>query len=356
MNIVFVNATRRFGGVKTWTLDLASQLEEMGHRATIFCRRGPFLEKAQRASLDARAITFGFDYNPVTIWRFVRFFKENKTDAVVVNVGKDIRIAGVAAKICGIPVIHRIGLPHDMRDTPKVRKTHKFIKPSILSPCEDIKTKLVNNMSFIGENDVTVIPTGKVPAKDSPSVVRTPRQIAVTSQLNPDKGHADLLTALKMLADRGYNFHLHIAGTGSIERELKRQAEVLGLTDHITWYGFVRDVKQVLRKADIFVLPSRSEGLPNTLLEAMAEGLVPIARNVGGIKEAWPFDISPLETTLISPDRGAEYFAEAIEKIILCDNERLFELRNAVWEWFAAEHSLEVRAKQFVDYVTELKK
>ncbi|GAB6178234.1 glycosyltransferase [Desulfobaculum senezii] len=351
MNIVFVNATRRFGGVKAWTLDLAAQLEEMGHKAAIFCRRGAFLDKAQKAGLDAHAISFGFDYNPLTVYRFVRYFTQHAVDVVVVNVGKDLRTAGVAARLCGIPVIHRVGLPRDMRDTPKVRNTHRFITPRILVPCEYIKDGLVDGMSFIADKDVAVIPTGKIPAPESPAVVRTPRQLAVTSQLNPDKGHAELLHALKLLKDRGCSFHLHVAGTGSAEKELRSLSDSLGLTEEITWYGFVADVRQVLRKADIFVLPSFSEGLPNTLLEAMSQGLAPVARNVGGISEAWPSDIPALSSTLIAKDKGPDAFADALQSLISLDNEGLFDLRGTVWSWFKANHSLERRSRQFVEMV-----
>ncbi|NJB66627.1 glycosyltransferase involved in cell wall biosynthesis [Desulfobaculum xiamenense] len=354
MNIVFVNATRRFGGVKAWTLDLASRLNAMGHTTTIFCRRGPFLDKAREAGLDARHFVFGFDYNPLSIWRFMRFFRQNATDVVVVNIGKDLRTAGVAARLAGIPVVHRVGLPGDMRDTPKVRNTHRFIGPRVLVPCEDMRRRLASGMSFLRESEITVIPTGKVPAPEAPSVVRKPRQLAVTSQLNPDKGHADLLQALKILRDKGHAFHLHIAGTGSEERNLKRLAESLGIADCVTWHGFVRDVRRVLRQADIFVLPSTSEGLPNTLLEAMAEGLVPVARRVGGIPEAWPNDIHPLDSTLLDPAPGPENLVRGLEAVLALDNEYMFDLRTRVWEWFSREHSLDRRAEQFLEFMKEV--
>lgn len=353
MNIAFVNATRRFGGVKAWTLDLASRLTEKGHHAPIFCRRGPFHTRAVKLGLEAHAMNFGFDYNPLAVWRFYRYFKQHNIDALVVNVGKDIRTAGVAARLAGIPVIHRVGLPRDMSNTPKVKNTHKFIGPQILVPCQFIKDGLLKELDFLHPEEVTVILTGKKSSAEPPSLVRSPRQIAVTSQLNPDKGHADLLHALKRLKDGGYSFHLHVAGTGKSEKELKQLAHELGLTDNITWHGFVQDIRSILKQADIFVLPSYSEGLPNTLLEAMSEGLVPVARNIGGIAEAWPFDISPLEKTLVKRERVPDHLVHALEELLRLDNEALFQLRDDVWNWFRANNSLDVRADEFIAFIRE---
>lgn len=351
MNIVFVNATRRFGGVKAWTLDLCANLDAQGHKTWIFARKGPFLEKGQSMGLNAREGWFGFDYHPVSVYRYIRFFKDNNVDAVVCNVGKDLRIAGIAARICGIPVIHRVGLPRDMRDTPKVRNTHRFTKSRVLVPCQDIKDGLLEEMSFLKPEDITVILTGKEPAAEAPAKPRTPRHICVTSQLNPDKGHADLLQALSILKSKGYDFHLHVAGTGKCEADLKRMVRPLNIEENITWHGFVTDVRAVLRQADIFCLPSLSEGLPNTLLEAMSEGLAPVARNVGGISEAWPQEIPPFDKTLVSIDSGFEGLVEALEHVLKLDDNELNERKLDVWRWFTKNHSLVVRAKQFAQYI-----
>lgn len=354
MNIAFVNATRRFGGVKAWTLDLCAALDALGHKTWIFARPGPFLDKARAMGLDAREGWFGFDYHPVGILRFHKFFKANAVDAVVANVGKDLRIAGVAARLAGIPVVHRVGLPRDMRDTFKVRSTHQFLRPAVLVPCEDMRHGLLAEVGFLRPEEITVIPTGKTPAALPLHAPRTPRTIAVTSQLNPDKGHADLLDALRLLADKGRDFRLHVAGTGSCEADLKARAESLGLADRVTWHGFVPNVREVLEKADIFCLPSLSEGLPNTLLEAMAQGLAPVARNVGGIGEAWPGHLPPLDGTLVSVQDGPQALARALDALLALDDAGLDALRQGVWEWFAREHSLAVRAGQFEHFVSTL--
>ena len=354
MNIAFVNATRRFGGVKAWTLDLCRALDAMGHTTWIFARPGPFLDKARALGLDAREGWFGFDYRPASILRFRRFFKDNAVDALVANVGKDLRIAGVAARMAGIPVVHRVGLPRDMRDTLKVRNTHRFTRPVLLSPCEYIKREMLEEVSFLKPSDIHVIPTGKVPADAPPCAPRTPRRIAVTSQLNPDKGHADLLRALATLRDRGRDFRLHVAGTGRDEAPLKALADELHLSDRVVWHGFVADVGAVLDRADIFCLPSLSEGLPNTLLEAMARGLAPAARNVGGIAEAWPGHLAPLDQTLVAPDGGPAALTKALDSLLALDDATLAKLRTNVWSWFAANHSLDVRARQFTNFIKEL--
>ncbi len=354
MNIAFVNATRRFGGVKAWTLDLCRALDARGHKTWIFARPGPFLDRALALGLDARPGWFGFDYNPVGVWRFARFFRARAVDALVANVGKDLRIAGVAARLAGVPVVHRVGLPRDMRDTPKVRRTHSFVRPALLVPCQDIKDGLLAEMSFLRPGEITVIPTGKTPAPAAPPAPRRPRAIAVTSQLNPDKGHADLLRALRLLADRGRDFRLHVAGTGRDEAALKALAQDLGLAGRVTWHGFVADVGAVLDRADIFCLPSLSEGLPNTLLEALARGLAPVARDVGGVREAWPGQLPPLGRTLVPVARGPEGLAQALDALLELDDPALEALRAGVWRWFAAVHSLEARATQFEQFIREL--
>jgi glycosyltransferase involved in cell wall biosynthesis len=77
-------------------------------------------------------------------------------------------------------------------------------------------------------------------------------------------------------------------GTGREEQALQQVARDKGLEGQIIWHGFQQNVRALLRHADVFLLPSYNEGLPNSLLEAMAEGLVCIARDVGGVKEIWP--------------------------------------------------------------------
>jgi glycosyltransferase involved in cell wall biosynthesis len=324
MNLAFVNSTHKWGGVKTWTLEVALGLQESGHKPTIIARKGVFVEKAADLGLNTWAINFGPDFNPITIVKFCQFFKRNKIERVFVNVGKDMRTAGVAAKFLKIPVIHRVGLPGDMKDKWNVRLMHNWVKPKILVPCEFIKKGLLKNLPFLNPEEITVILTGKQPALEPPKKVHRPLQFISTSQLNPDKGHKDVLHAFSKLKKQGYDFHYHIVGTGKIEDELKCLAQSLDLNDKISWHGFQKNVRNFLKKADIFLLPSYSEGLPNTLLEAMAEGLIPIARDVGGVMEIWPFK----DNFLLFKKK-----LNILQNIITYRDTNLLELKYKVWQF-----------------------
>lgn len=143
-----------------------------------------------------------------------------------------------------------------------------------------------------------------------------------TSQLNKAKGHEDVLNALARLR---FDFKCIILGTGNIEEELHELCDSLGLAGKVEWVGFTKDVTGYLRKADVFVLPSYFEGLPNTLLEAMSEGLLPISRDVGGICEVWPesFDdfLLPFESKAAEFEAAFEKVADMTDEEILAAKE-----------------------------------
>lgn len=329
MNVCFVNSTRKWGGVKSWTIDLAHGLLLRGHDVLVVARPGVFLEKCRERGLACAAATFGMDFNPIQIVQFCRLLTVRDVDLVVVNVGKDMRTAGIAAAMLGIPVIHRIGLAGDMENTFKVRLLHKWVSPALLAPCEQIKAGLLRKLPFVASGEVTVVQTGKEPTTALPQTSNRPLRLVSTSQLNQDKGHADMLRALAILQNQGHVFEYHVAGTGKIEQELHALTTTLGLDNCVTWHGFLKDVRQLVRSCDIFALPSHVEGLPNALLEAMAEGLVCIARDVGGVSEAWPTETSRF---LLPRLAGPDDFANVLSVLHSMTEAQFMSERHLFWE------------------------
>jgi len=110
--------------------------------------------------------------------------------------------------------------------------------------------------------------------------------LVTIGRLEKQKGHLLLLKALRLLRDHSGDCpHLLLVGDGSERGNLLTACESLALGDRVHLLGTRRDIADILRAADIFVLPSFWEGLPLSMLEAMAAGLPVIATKVGGIGE-----------------------------------------------------------------------
>ena len=134
--------------------------------------------------------------------------------------------------------------------------------------------------------------------------------VGTVARLEPYKAVADLVRAFAALAGRWPRAMLVIAGSGPEEASLRGQVQALGLADRVRLVGFQRDVRPVLAALDVFVLPSRWEGLPLAALEAMAAGLPVVVTNVAGSRDL----IRHERTGLVVPAGDVGALAVAIER------------------------------------------
>lgn len=104
-------------------------------------------------------------------------------------------------------------------------------------------------------------------------------------RLSPEKGHADLIEALRLVAARGVSVSAVLAGDGPSRAALEAQVAAAGLGGQVSFPGYVSTPARLLRKADLVVLPSHTEGLPNAALEAFAMEVPLLATAVGGTPE-----------------------------------------------------------------------
>jgi glycosyltransferase involved in cell wall biosynthesis len=109
--------------------------------------------------------------------------------------------------------------------------------------------------------------------------------LGVIGRLSPEKGVDVFLDACKHLAAAGRPFSALIAGDGPDRAALEDQCRQLGLGQRVRFLGTVRRVSELYRLLDLLVIPSRSEGLPNVLLEALGAGLPIVATRVGAVPE-----------------------------------------------------------------------
>jgi glycosyltransferase involved in cell wall biosynthesis len=138
------------------------------------------------------------------------------------------------------------------------------------------------------------------PRTDAPAGTVSLVMVGSLAQLY--KGPDVLLEACHLGLKRGWDLRLTFVGDGQYRRSLEAQAAHLGLAERVRFAGQVapgKDVRAELDRADLFIMPSRTEGLPRALIEAMARGVPCIASDVGGIPELLAKD------DLVPPGDGA---------------------------------------------------
>jgi L-malate glycosyltransferase len=138
----------------------------------------------------------------------------------------------------------------------------------------------------ISSSKIEIIPNGIDPAMFPPhDYSPRPRRIAMIACLREEKRVDVLITAAATILERYPDAEFLIAGDGTCREALEEQARETGVMHRCRFLGHRDDVPEVLAGADVFVLPSRSEAFPNSIIEAMAAGLPVVASDVGGIPE-----------------------------------------------------------------------
>jgi glycosyltransferase involved in cell wall biosynthesis len=135
-------------------------------------------------------------------------------------------------------------------------------------------------------NGVRYLPPERSTLRDELGLGPGDRLLVSVGNLYPVKGHTHLIDALALLAGRHPTLHLAIAGRGHLEETLSARSHDLGLGERVHLLGLRSDIPAVLGAADVFVLPSLSEGLPLALLEAMFAGRPIVASDVGEVSVA----------------------------------------------------------------------
>jgi glycosyltransferase involved in cell wall biosynthesis len=138
------------------------------------------------------------------------------------------------------------------------------------------------------------------------------RVILSIGRLSKEKAHADLLLAFQHLCEANLDYKLVIVGEGPERANLEAATRASPCGKQIVFAGQISDVDPFYAMADVFVLPSHSEGSPNVLLEAMAAEVPVVATAVGGVPEIVENETS----ALLTPPNDPSAMATAIGRLL----------------------------------------
>lgn len=340
-----------FGGAETMCENLTYALKALGHEVfvvSLYNERTPIAERMEAAGvrivyLDKK---LGLDLSMVPKLR--RIMKREQPDVVHTHLDV-IKYATAAAKLAGIKkCVHTV---HNVADEEAEGRAQKLINgfyfshgwsvPVALSP------EVQRSIAEFYRRPMDRIPTVYNGIDLSRCLPKTDYSLGETivlthiGRFNEQKNHGGLLRAFQRIHARIPQCRLDLLGDGELLEPTKALARELGIFDSVRFLGSQTNVYPYLQQSDLFLLPSRYEGMPMTLIEAMGTGVPSVASAVGGVPDMIEDGESGLLTTC-DPEDVAQAVLRLLEDQML--REKLG--RNALRESgrFSARHM----AKQYV--------
>jgi len=234
--------------------------------------------------------------------------------------GSDTVDVRAASRLLGIPALYTPhGWPAGERMPRLARVAFRLVEKMMARWCDGIVCVCEYEKRFALEKRIAaaeklvVVYNGvrNVGAELRAKTERTPVRICSVARFDAPKDHRTLLEALALLRETAWEIDL--LGDGPQQGEMQRLARELGLGDRARFRGYLPDASGLLAQAQIFVLSSRSEAFPRSILEAMRAGLPVVATDVGGVGEAVTDGVSGRLVPPGSPHALASALRELVE-------------------------------------------
>ena len=323
MRIVELVDTLGIGGLERMTVDLAIQLHRRGNEVSVVCLRksGPLEQVLHDAGIPTFALNKPEGIHLKTFSALVRYLKRTGADVVHTHNIAVHHYGAVAGRIARVPAIinTRHGLGHYYDDKAErlfaraCRLTDRVVAVSSAAYDHFVSTSRVPAKKW------TYIYNGIPVERFNFTPAGAPGEICfgTVGRLDAIKDHRGILEAFARVRADYPQIRLRILGDGPCRMMLEDYVRELRLADVVEFEGASLDVPGFLAGLDVFVMGSKSEGLPLAILEAMAAGLPVATTAVGGIPEL----IEEGVTGWLCPPSQPESLA-AIMKLAISANRR----------------------------------
>ncbi|NJD24514.1 MAG: glycosyltransferase family 4 protein [Betaproteobacteria bacterium] len=329
MHIVHTESSCGWGGQEIRILTEAKGMEGRGHRVTLVV--------PPQAQIAPAAEKMGLTVVPLDIerknlgalWRVLAWLWRERRCIDVINThsSTDSWLVVLATRLLpgAPPVVRTRHVSSPVNRSPASFWLYQTAARHIAVTGEAVRQQLHRDNGFALDS-MTSVPTGIDLERFSPlpdgadrSALRARLELpdvpllGILATLRNWKGHAYLLEAIARLPAELAAWRLVVIGDGPQWQKLHRQVETLGLAGRVIFVGNQDNVPDWLRALDLFALPSYGdEGVPQSIMQAMACGLPVVSTPVGGITEAVVAD----ETGLIIPPRDADALAAALVRLM----------------------------------------
>jgi len=160
MNILFLNAKRRWCGVITLYNKIAETLISHDHKVFMISRKRECFNSDTFGIYKLSYLRFGMDYNLLLMLKLVRYIKRNNIDLIITNVKKEVIVGGIAAKLCGIKNIRIIGNERDFERNFTSNFIYKHFVDKFIVPCEFTKDQVIKRCKWINSQKLKTVYNG----------------------------------------------------------------------------------------------------------------------------------------------------------------------------------------------------
>jgi glycosyltransferase involved in cell wall biosynthesis len=300
MKILHLIQTSGPGGAEKLLLSLTQNSKDKYTHVAGLLRNGWLYNKLQDQGVEVKIIPSGDTIDLKLIKNLVNLIKKEKIGLIHSHLLDMNFYSSIASRLTGVPQIatehgdvHHISKKVNIKTYIKVKFLYMFStkvvfvsrftqdKFSELVHVSKEKTEIIYNGINLEEYQRPI----DIKKKRMEVGITTEYVVGNVGNLYPVKGQTYLLKAAKKVLEEIPNTIFLIIGRGELEKDLRKEAKELGIDSDVKFLEFREDVKELLKIMDVFVLPSLSEGLPFSLIEAMASQVPVIATKVGGIPE-----------------------------------------------------------------------
>ena len=294
MKILQVIPNFGFGGAETMCENLLYALRELGHSVTavsLYDQHTPITERLEGAGIRIVYLDkkLGLDLSMVS--KLFRVMRQERPE--VVHTHLDVlkyavpaaRLAGVR---CCIHTVHNVAEKEAEGIARKINRLYYRLGWSVPVALSPEVQRTIRDTYGLESAKVPVIYNGVDLSRCVPKeCYETGETVTLLhiGRFNEQKNHAGLLRAFQLLHARYPRCRLELLGDGELREDMEAYAAELGIGEFVRFRGNQAEVHPFLHDADIFLLPSRYEGIPMTIIEAMGTGLPIVATAVGGVPD-----------------------------------------------------------------------
>lgn len=319
------------GGAERHVVDLAGALRRRGHDVTVACSVGGVLaDGLGAAGVPLRPLVGSLVKRRVSLVfaaRLRRLVREGGFDLVHAHIYASAAAAALATARTGVPLVvtEHTEAPWRRRGARAFSRWLYGRPARIVAVSTAISRLLATGYGVHGDRLSVVVPAVlPQPPAAAPSGCAQDRLVGLVARLERSKGGDLFLRAAAQVGALVPAARFVVVGDGPQRGELERLAAQLGMADRVEFLGYRSDARRLIGSLDVLVVPSRTDGTPLVVLEAMAAGVPVVAAAVGGIPDQIRHDVDGL---LVPPGDPAAVAGALAE--LLTDAERALRLAAA---------------------------